>query len=146
MAEGMTIGQLSRTVGLSPRTVRFYERIGLLPEPRRTAAGYRVYEDDAAERLRFVLKCKLVGLSLDEIAQILAIRGGGRAPCTHVLELIDRKLADVARQLAQLQSLKSQLCELRAEADATMTQEGRYCSIIEHHGLRGTTASTAPRS
>lgn len=142
----MTIGQLARSVGLKPRTIRFYEQLGLLPAPARTAAGYRMYGDDAVQGLRFVLKCKLIGLTLEEIARILAIRSGGVAPCRHVLELIDQKLSDIARQRRELQSLESELAALRAEADAAMTRESRFCSIIEHHALHVAPADPASRA
>jgi len=70
----MRIGQLAAQTGFSVRTIRFYEQSGLLPAPPRTEGGYRVYDQDAVARLRFVRSAQTLGLSLAEIAEVLRIR------------------------------------------------------------------------
>ena len=84
------IGELAAELGLNPKTIRYYEAIGLLPEPRRTPAGYRCYGVDDRERLRFIAQAKAIGLSLQEISEILAIRQAGNPPCRHVAAVLDR--------------------------------------------------------
>jgi DNA-binding transcriptional MerR regulator len=79
----MRIGELAAALDLNPKTIRYYEDIGLLPQPKRSAAGYRLYDDADHERLRFILKAKAVGLSLEEISRILAICDQGQPPCKH---------------------------------------------------------------
>jgi len=86
------IGEVAAAVGLNPKTLRYYEEIGLLPPPPRTATGYRLYDEEAAERLRFILQARAVGLTLEEISEIMRLRGDGQEPCAHVLALLDRKL------------------------------------------------------
>lgn len=127
------IGELAGELGLNPKTIRYYEDIGLLPEPERSASRYRLYEAADLERLRFILKAKAIGLTLGEIREILALRHDNRRPCAHVLELLDRKLADVDQQLAALSEFRRELLTLQAEAAETMTAEAGVCGIIERH-------------
>ncbi len=128
------IGMLAKQLRLNPKTIRYYEEIGLLPEPRRTVAGYRMYGEADLARLRFIGKAKTIGLTLHEISQILALRREGRPPCEHVLALLDRKLATVDEQLRILAEFRQDLVALRDEAAQTMTAEACVCGIIEQHG------------
>lgn len=129
----LRIGGLASRLGLNPKTIRFYEQIGLLPAPPRTAAGYRLYGAADLERLRFVGQAKAIGLSLDEIREILALRAEGTRPCEHVVALLDRKVAAVDAQLRALQAFRGELAAMRAEAARTATAEACVCGIIEHH-------------
>lgn len=129
----LRIGELAAELGLNPKTIRYYEEIGLLPAPPRTESGYRLYDAEDVEQLRFIGKAKAIGLSLQEIGEILALRREGRAPCAHVLELLDRKLAAVDRQLRALRAFRRELVGLRAEAARTAIAEACVCGIIERH-------------
>ncbi len=131
----LRIGELAAELGLNPKTIRYYERIGLLPAAPRTESGYRRYCAADVERLRFIRKAKAIGLSLEEIGEILTLRREDRAPCEHVLELLDRKLAAVDRQLRALRAVRRELVGLRAEAARTATAEACVCGIIERHEL-----------
>ena len=131
----MRIGELAAELGLNPKTVRYYEEIGLLPEPRRTPAGYRLYGAADRERLAFILKARAVGLSLDEISDILAVRRRGEPPCEHVVGLLDGKIAGIDQQLRTLEDVRHELVSLRGEADTTRCADGSICGIIEHHVL-----------
>ncbi len=99
----MTIGELAGRAGLTTKTVRYYEQVGLLPPPSRTSSGYRRYGDDDVVRLQFIGKAKRLGLSLEEIRGILAISAEGRDPCPHVVGLLDRHLARIDETLAGLE-------------------------------------------
>jgi MerR family copper efflux transcriptional regulator len=110
------IGELAQRTGFSTKTVRYYETIGVLPAPERTAAGYRDYTDDAAERLRFVRSAQAVGLTLGEIREILAYRERGETPCTHVVEVIRRRSAQIDQQITQLESMRTELRRLERRA------------------------------
>jgi len=95
----LRIGGLAAELGLNPKTLRYYEEISLLPAPRRMSSGHRLYNATDRQRLRFILKAKAIGLTLDEIREILTLRDRGESPCEHVLALLDRKLAKVDQQL-----------------------------------------------
>lgn len=133
-ARALRIGELAAACGLNPKTIRYYEEIGLLPAPQRAQSGYRLYDAGDRERLQFIGKAKAIGLSLEEIREILALRRAGSQPCTHVLELLDGKLAAVEAQLRVLEEFRQDLLTLRGEAARTMTAEACVCGIIEHHG------------
>ena len=79
----MKIGELGDLGGVSTKTIRYYESIGLLGEPRRTSSGYRDYDPDAIERLRFIRDAQATGLSLSEIASVLELKGSGERSCAH---------------------------------------------------------------
>jgi DNA-binding transcriptional MerR regulator len=128
------IGQLAEELNLNPRTIRYYERVGLLPKPERTPAGYRLYGERDRQRLAFILKAKQIGLSLDEIREVLSLRDQGSKPCEHVLSLVDQKLAAIEEQLHTLSEMRSELLGLKEEAAAPIEREGSVCSLIEEHG------------
>ena len=130
----MKIGQLARRLDLNTQTIRYYERIGLLPEPGRTASGYRVYGEEDERRLRFVKNARSVGLSLGEVKEILALHERGEAPCGYVTEAIARRAGEVERQIAELTEFKDELDGLHERAinqPARETALGNYCHIIE---------------
>ena len=127
------IGELAAQLGLNPKTIRYYEQIGLLPAQARTAAGYRLYGPTERDRLRFIVKAKTIGLSLKEIGEILALRRGGERPCEHVLELLDRKLRGVDAQVQTLTEFRQELVTMREEAADTAAADACVCGIIEQH-------------
>ena len=127
------IGQLATDLGLNPKTIRYYEEIGLLPTPQRTPAGYRLYNGGDRERLRFIGKAKAIGLTLEEIRDILTLQRDGERPCAHVLGLLDQKLATVDAQLRALAEFRQDLVALRKEAAETMREDACVCGIIELH-------------
>ena len=129
----LRIGQLAGQLGLNPKTMRYYEQVGLLPKPHRTAAGYRLYDAGDRDHLRFVLKAKAIGLTLAEIKEILALKRDGQQPCEHVLILLDRKLAAIEHRLRVLADFRDELAVLRQEAVETMGSDACVCGIIEHH-------------
>lgn len=130
----MRIGQLADCVGVNPKTVRYYEGIGLLPAPARQPSGYREYGDEDVDRLRFIRTAQRLGLSLSEIAEILAFRERGERPCDYVCEVLDRQVADLDRRLAEMAELRRELITLKAEADRLPTAEACFCAVIEHTG------------
>ena len=131
----MRIGQLADVAGVQPKTLRYYDEVGLLRPSARTAAGYRLYAADAVDRLRFVRKAQRLGLSLSDIRIILDISDAGRMPCEHVAAIVDRELAHVDEQLRQLRSLRSDLLALRSKMTAAqlsgMAPAGQGCPCME---------------
>lgn len=128
----MRIGELAEALGINPRTIRFYESKGLLPEPARTPSGYRSYGEEDAERLTFIKTAQRIGLSLDEIAEIIALRDRGQQPCGYVKELMHRQIAALDRQIEQMQRLRESLIGLEAQTVANGNGEATYCCLIEH--------------
>jgi DNA-binding transcriptional MerR regulator len=133
-ADGLRIGALARASGYSDKALRYYEQIGLLRPNAHTSAGYRVYAHDAVERLRFVKNAQSLGLSLNDIQQILDITDSGRVPCEHMLSVVDRELAQIAAQLHRLQALRGELSGLRKklslEISRGTTGTGQGCRCV----------------
>lgn len=111
----MRIGELAARFGLNPKTIRYYEEIGLLPRAERSEVGYRRYDERDVERLGFIRRAKLLGLSLDEIRDILSVQAEGEIPCVSVLDLIDRKMRAIDQRIAELQTFRAELATLRAD-------------------------------
>ena len=109
----LTIGRLGALAGLEPKTLRYYDRVGLVRPSRRTPAGYRLYDSEAANRLHFIANAKALGMSLADIRRILAVRDEGAAPCQHVVEVVARNLSKVETQIAQLGRLRTDLQRLQ---------------------------------
>ncbi|AMY26268.1 MerR family transcriptional regulator [Mycobacteroides abscessus] len=112
----MRIGELAEAAGTTTKTLRFYEEQGLLPPAERTPAGYRDYTPDAVSRIDFVHRGQAAGLTLAQIKQILDIRDHGQAPCGHVRDLLDARLADIDAQIADLTTLRDNVAALRDDA------------------------------
>lgn len=129
----MRIGELSKKSGSPQKTIRFYEQIGLLPAPPRAESGYRDYSDEHLQKLAVVSRAKRLGLSLDEIRQILTLSEGGQTPCVHVERLLQQRLGElkqVQTELAQLENDLRSTLEQTREAIAK-AGDSRYCPVIE---------------
>ncbi len=111
----MQISEIAEQLGVAPSTVRYYERIGLVPSPPRTPSGYRTYDDEAAARLLFITRAKRIGLTLEQIAEVLPIWDGVNCAATHdeIVRLIDTKRAEVLERMEELQRFAEQLDEVR---------------------------------
>jgi DNA-binding transcriptional MerR regulator len=125
----LTVSKLARQVGTSPDTLRYYERIGLLPPPERTPSGYRVYGEETAERVRFIKQAQRVGLRLDHIAELLRIREQGLCPCGRTRSLLEARLAELDQEMAELARLRGQIVamldgELGAESQPWQCGDG----------------------
>ena len=127
----MKIGEAAGRAGVRAKTIRFWEEQHLLPPPARTPVGYRDYEPAIVERLTFIRQAQAAGLTLEHIRQVLDIRDGGDPACSHVADLIARRLAEVDARLAELTRTRDQLVVLAARAAAQDPADCRgYCSII----------------
>lgn len=113
----MLIGELATATGVSTKTLRFYESDGLLPEPARTAAGYRDYTTSAITRVTFIRQAQAAGLTLAQIREILDIRDGGLPPCHHLADLVDHRLDEIAQRLRELDNTRRELLALRQRLD-----------------------------
>jgi DNA-binding transcriptional MerR regulator len=134
----MRIHAFAQATGVPAKTIRYYESIGLLP-PQRTSNNYREYSPAEIERLRFVASARSLGLSLADIAELLAARDEGTLKCRRVLDSLDERLADVNRQIADLLALRESLDSLRREGAALphdrLCDDRCACSLMERGGI-----------
>lgn len=121
----LRVSEVAERAGVSPDTVRFYEKEGLLPEPPRSPAGYREYDDQIPERIRFIKGAQQMGLKLGEIGELLEIQDRGACPCGHTETLVKRRIEEIDAETERLASLRADL--------AAMAELG--CSSIEDSEL-----------
>lgn len=132
----MKIGQVARETGLTTKTIRYYEGIGVLPEPERLPNGYREYEASTIDRLEFIRDAQAAGLSLTEIQLILELRDEGETTCGHTIALLEHHLGDIDRQLIELGRTRSRLHKMISTAkslDPTECTDPNRCQTIGHH-------------
>ena len=130
----MTIGEFARQANVNPRTLRYYERVGLLTPSARTDAGYRLYTQRDAGKLAFIRQAQALGLSLAEIADIITLREAGTVPCRHVRALAQAKIAGIDRRMAELQALRDEMIALAQRAQVAGVEcadEAAICVAIE---------------
>jgi DNA-binding transcriptional MerR regulator len=108
----MKIQEFAQQTGLSTKTIRYYESIGILPSPQRTPNGYRDYTEKELERARFVAGLRSLDLSLDEIAEILAMRDRREAPCRTLLDRIEQKAGQIEERIRRLRQMEIDLRQL----------------------------------
>lgn len=142
----MKIGELALATATSVEAIRFYEREGLIPAPRRTAANYRSYEDEHVQRLAFIRRCRSLDMALDEIRALLSFKDAPSANCGDVNALLDAHIQHVAERVVELRALEEELVDLRARCKSAAA--GADCAILKELGqMEGpATSSSAARS
>ncbi|MBI3976150.1 MAG: heavy metal-responsive transcriptional regulator [Armatimonadetes bacterium] len=135
----MKIGELAKQAAVNPKTIRYYEEIGLLPPARRTESGYRQYADKDVERLQFIHSAQALGIALAEIKEVLAFRDRGTSPCLYVLMLIDTKVKEIESRIKGLRMLADDLKRLQKAAvnipPEELAAKTHFCHIIENQQL-----------
>lgn len=130
MKTGMTIGRAARQAGVGVETIRFYEREGLIEQPRKPeGAGVRLYPADLVERIRFIREAQRLGFSLREASELLALRADPDADCSDVREQASAKLRDVEQKIEQLRQLHAALESLIASCPGRGKLQA--CSIMD---------------
>jgi DNA-binding transcriptional MerR regulator len=127
------ISELADQAGVTSKTLRYYERIGVLPAPSRSTSGYRDYRPAAVDRLGFIRAGQAVGLSLGEIRQVVALRDRGETPCDHVYQLLQRRTAELDERIDELGALRRELRALTKRArrlDPTDCNPRGVCHLI----------------
>ena len=136
------IGELAARSGTTPDTLRYYERLGLLPRAHRTSGGFRVYSAQALDRLRFIKQARALGLTLQEIRSLVNYQtSGGLKRCRDVREMLRAKMADLEARIAELQAFQVTLSLYLDDCERTLAgDDGRRsdpnCPVIETLGTK----------
>ena len=125
---GFTRGDLARAAGCNIETIRYYEKTGLLPDPPRTAAGYRIYSVAHATRLRFILRARELGFSMEDIRGLMGLEDGAAPTCAEVKERTERHLADVRAKIADLRRIEKVLSVTAARCSGEDVPD---CPVLE---------------
>ena len=131
--QGYRIGEFASLTGLTPDTLRFYERRGLLEAPARSGGRFRIYSAPAVDRVRFIKRAQALGLSLDEIHELVHFNGqGGLQRCCRVQELLRGRLRELEIRLAELGGLQETLKTTLDQCERAIdTQDESACPVIE---------------
>lgn len=113
----LRIGALAQATNVAAKTIRFYEEVGLLPPARRAENGYRLYDQEDIRRLCFIRNARNLGISVDQLKGVLALRDQGQAPCYHVIDLLEQKALEIEERMRQLQMLQQDLQNLLRQAE-----------------------------
>jgi len=123
----MKIGELARRTGCGIETIRYYERIGILPPPWRSVSNYRHYGETDVERLVFIRNCRSLDMTLDEVQELLRAREASEESCAEVNALIDEHIEHVAHRIRELRALERELHQIRSRC--------RHASSLEACGI-----------
>lgn len=138
----LQIGDLAKQSGASVEALRFYERQGLLVPATRTESGYRLYDEEALERLEFIRRAQLLGFSLAEIGRVIQERADGQSPCAEVREIVRTRLAELDARIREMQRYRKELAAALAQWEAAGDVAGHICGLIEGTEVLPTTAAT----
>lgn len=131
---GITVKQIAERVGLPSRTVRYYDRIGLVSASDRSAAGYRLYGPADEGRLRFIRQAKRLGLSLEEIRGLMAVANDGcEATLPELTRLLEHKVEEIDLRIAELKAFRDRLAAYAADKGAVSIHScghGRFCGCL----------------
>jgi DNA-binding transcriptional MerR regulator len=131
----LKVGEVAKTAGVGVQTLHYYERLGLLRKPQRSAANYRLYPPGAIRRVQFIKKAQAIGLTLEETKQILDLKEHGHPPCGKVAELGEKHLQDIDSRLVQLRKYRHALVAALRDWQKENTTErkcaGEFCDLIE---------------
>jgi len=141
-AKRLKIGDVAKRSGLGVDTLRFYERQGLLGRPARTGSGYRLYDEGVLEQLDFIKRAQALGMSLAEIAAVVAEKASGQSPCASVREIVRGRLRELDARLAELRRFRKELAATLEEWDASGDVPGHVCGLVERSTVA---AATEPR-
>lgn len=109
--KNLTRGQLARETGVNIETIRFYERRGMIPEPPRLESGYRIFSQKYVERIRFIKRAQILGFTLKEIAELLAM-ADGIAECKEIRKFAEGKIRDIENRIRDLRKIRNVLHDL----------------------------------
>jgi len=126
----LKIGQVAAEVGVSVDTLRYYERLGLLPRAARTSSGYRLYDRRVIERVDFIKRAQSVGFTLEEIRQMLSLETADPQTCGHVLGMIEAKLRELDRRYEEIKRLRRELSAYKSEYERAIVRQ-ESCPVIE---------------
>ncbi len=127
---GFTIGQLARAAGVHVETVRYYQRLGLMPVPPRPLRGHRRYPPEALARLRFIKRAQRLGFTLAEVGELLRLEAG---ECAAVRALAQRRRADIEARIRDLQAMAAALERYLQDCERTR-EEARPCPLLARLG------------
>jgi DNA-binding transcriptional MerR regulator len=135
MRQALSISALAKSAGVTAKTLRYWERIGLLPKANRTHTGYRIFAPEVMRYIDFILKAKTVGLTLSEMKRVIEVAHDGKNPCPELMQWLDDKEKAIERQIHSLRALRQRLRRFRHLCSTNdvmkCAREDELCCLIE---------------
>jgi MerR family mercuric resistance operon transcriptional regulator len=128
---GLQIGEIAKRSKVNKDTIRYYERLGLISEPERTDAGYRIYSEDIIERLGFIKRMQELGFTLKEVDKLLGVKDNDEAKCSDITEFSADKLKEVQEKIRDLQQIERMLLDLQTCCSSPNETGIFQCQVIE---------------
>ena len=131
----LKVGELAARAGVGVQTLHYYERLGLLPQPNRSDANYRLYPPASLRQVQFIKKAQALGFTLEEIKEVLGLRERGRAPCRCVADVARKHLRELDARIAALREFRKSLAAVvprwEKETAGQRRCAGEFCDLIE---------------
>ncbi len=124
----ITIGILSKETGVKIETIRYYEKVGVLPAPPRTDGGYRVYDLNYLKRLKFIRRCRELGFTLEKISSLLRLVDSHNYTCNEIKDITSKQLSEVRHKISDLKRLEKILKEMTGKCEGGKVPE---CPILD---------------
>ena len=131
MSTTFTIGELAHQTGTKAETIRYYEKIGLLGAPMRSAGNYRVYSEADAQRLRFVRRTRELGFSIEQIRELMAFSSHGKSDCSTVDNVVNSHVEDIEGKIRDLQALRNELARMISSCPGGNIAECRILDALD---------------
>ncbi len=134
MSKDLLIHELCEKLDITTKAVRYYEQIGIIPNPSRNKANYRIYSNSDFKRLDFIKKARIMNFSIDEIKTIINIKDEGKLPCDKVIGLIEAKIVDIDKQILAMIEFKKDLTNNleNFKNNYESGKDGNICGFIEN--------------
>lgn len=133
MTKKVLIKDISKELNLNPKTIRFYEEIGIIPKAKRNESNYRVYTAKDVERIAFVKKARLLGFSIEDIKKIIEIRETGNYPCCTVINILEKQEKELEKRIEEMIEFKTKLTDITKtfKENIKVGEKGQICGLIE---------------
>jgi len=125
---------VAERLAVNPKTIRYYESIGLIPEPARTKSAYRDYREEDYKRIRFIKTARRLDLSIDEIREILALTDRKQAPCGHIREVLALKARELNERITEMIQLRDELLDIEKSVPVSLGNSDSLCPLTETPG------------
>jgi len=133
--EALTIGWLAKETNTRVQTIRYYEQIGLMPSPPRSAGNQRQYEQEHVDRLAFIRHCRELGFSLDQVRELLSLSDDTKRSCAEIDAIAQTHLEDVQKKISRLQGFEKELQRMVTECSGGGVSQCRIIEVLSNHSL-----------
>jgi len=131
--QNLSRGALAKHSGVNAETIRYYEKVALMPEPPRTEGGHRVYDQQHLQRLHFIRRCREIGFMIEEIRELLSLVDGEQVSCERVKHIADAHLGDIRAKITDLKKMERTLRDMSSKCSGKDVPECPIIEVLQKH-------------